>query len=109
MSVGRAILWGLIPLFLGSSGYAQGVIAIYPAPTTVTRGSTRQFTTYITVSPATVTWTVNGVTGGTTTDGTITQAGLYTAPAVIPMANVVKVRATSTAKPTVYGESVVTI
>jgi len=49
------------------------------------------------------------VVGGNPAYGTITQGGLYSAPSVIPLANAVKVRATSVPKPAVYGESVVTI
>lgn len=103
------LAWGLVPVLLCHVAYAQGVIAIYPSPTSVVKGTTQQFTKYVTVSPSTLVWSVNGVSGGNATYGTITQAGLYSAPAVIPVSNVVKVRATSTAKPAVYGESLVTI
>ncbi len=101
--------WGLAPVLLCQALYAEGVIAIYPAPTSVTKGATRQFSTYVTVSPNTATWSVNGVTGGDAANGTVTATGLYTAPSVIPMANVVTVRATSTAMPAVYGDSKVTL
>jgi IPT/TIG domain len=46
-----------------------------------------------------VTWKVNGVVGGNETVGTITQSGIYTAPAVIP-AMPLSVNATSAADPT---------
>ncbi len=101
--------WGLAPLLFCQFVQAQGVIAIYPAPTTVVRGDTKSFSSYVAVSPNTITWSVNGVTGGDMTNGLITQAGVYTAPVTIPMANVVKVRATSTVTPSIYGESAVTI
>ncbi len=101
--------WALVPIFFTQLVYAQGVIAVYPSPASISKGTTRQFTTYVSVSPNSVTWTVNGVAGGDATNGTITPAGLYSAPAIIPMANVVMVRATSTAKPAIYGESTVTI
>ncbi|MBL9186434.1 MAG: DUF1800 family protein [Opitutaceae bacterium] len=65
----------------------------------VTAGSTRQLTAYVPLSPNTVTWSVNGVTGGNSTVGTVSGSGLYRAPAVIPASNVVSVRATSTAYP----------
>ncbi len=91
------------------SSLAQGVVAIYPAPASVAKGTTLQFASYVAVSPNTVTWSVNGVDGGTPAYGTITSTGLYSAPAIIPMANVVKVRATSTAQPSVFGDSMVTI
>lgn len=103
------LAWGLAPLLLCQFGYGQPMVVTYPATVSVARNATQQFTTYVTVSPSTVTWSVNGVSGGNATYGTISTSGLYTAPADVPMANVVKVRATSTAKPELYGESTVTI
>src|SRR5215471_7061540 len=93
---------GLALLCLCQLGFSQGVIAIYPSPASVTKGTSQQFTKYVTISPNTITWSVNGVIGGNTTYGTITSAGLYSAPTIIPAANVVKVRATSTANPSIY-------
>ena len=98
-----------VPILFCQIALADSVIAIYPSPANVIKEKTTQFTTYITVSPATVNWSVNGMVGGNATYGTVSPAGLYTAPAVIPMANVVDVRATSTAMTTVYGASAVTI
>src|SRR5713226_1301883 len=68
-------------------------------------GQTRQMTAYVPLTPNTVSWTVNGVVGGDTANGTVSTAGLYTAPAVIPMNNVVHVRATSTAFTSIFGEA----
>ncbi len=99
----------LVPVLIGQLALAQGVIAIYPAPTSVEKGTTRQFSSYVAVSPNGVSWSVNGITGGNSTIGTVTGAGLYTAPALIPPANVVKIRATSTSQTSVFGESAVTI
>ena len=103
------LAWGLAPVLLCQLALADSVVTIYPSPVSVTKGNTQQFTTYITISPSTVTWSVNGVVGGDAVNGTVTQAGLYTAPAVIPMANVVNVRATSVPMPAVFGGSNVTI
>lgn len=47
-----------------------------------------------------VTWQVNGVTGGSGTNGTITTAGLYTGPAALPSGNAVTVNAISQSTPT---------
>ncbi len=66
---------------------------------TVTVGTSRQLTAYVPLSPNTVAWSVNGVAGGNATIGTVSASGLYQAPAAIPAANVVSVRATSTAYP----------
>jgi uncharacterized protein (DUF1800 family) len=48
----------------------------------------------------TVTWQVNGVTGGNTTLGTITTTGKYSAPSVVPSPSTVTVAAVSAADPT---------
>src|SRR5712671_4876929 len=49
-----------------------------------------------------VSWSVNGVSGGDTADGTI-AGGLYTAPANLPSTNPVTITATSVADPTKSG------
>ena len=46
-----------------------------------------------------VTWQVNNATGGSASAGTITQAGLYTAPATLPSPAAVTVTAVSTSNP----------
>jgi uncharacterized protein (DUF1800 family) len=50
-----------------------------------------------------VTWQVNGVTGGSSSEGTITAAGLYTPPAAIPSPNTVTISAVSQASPAISG------
>jgi YD repeat-containing protein len=67
-------------------------------------GATVQFSAVVTPLPAdqSVTWSVNGITGGNTTVGTISAGGLYTAPN--QTINAV-VRATSVATPTLFGET----
>lgn len=65
----------------------------------VTASGSRQLTAYVPLSPNTVTWSVNGVAGGDATHGTVSASGLFKAPATIPTANAVSVRATSTAYP----------
>ena len=57
-------------------------VAISPTSITLAAGATKQFS--VTTIPANlqVTWAVNGLTGGNSAVGTITQAGLYTAPQV---------------------------
>src|SRR5438105_1720914 len=97
-----------LPILLCPIAYAAGVVAIYPSPTDITPGSTRQFTIYNSTSGAGVTWTVNGITGGNSMIGTVTQGGLYTAPMSVPVQNVVTVTATSTPSG-VNGSSKVTI
>ncbi|HXC94107.1 MAG TPA: DUF1800 family protein [Edaphobacter sp.] len=61
-------------------------------------GTTVQFTATVTGSSNTaVTWQVNGVSGGAAATGTISSAGLYTAPAAIPNPNMVTITAVSQA------------
>lgn len=96
-------------LFWMAVGTAQAQIVVYHTTESVEKGTTRQFTAYVPLSPNTIKWSVNGVLGGNTTVGTVTQAGLYTAPVVIPANNVVQVQATSTAYPTITGAATVTI
>ncbi len=60
-------------------------VSINPASATVNTGAAQQFTATVTgTANTTVTWQVNGVTGGNSTAGTISSNGLYTAPAVVP-------------------------
>ena len=67
-------------------------------------GTTTQFTAAVAnTSNTAVTWQVNGVTGGSVSTGTISAAGLFTAPAVIPGGAAVTVGAVSQASPTVSG------
>jgi uncharacterized protein (DUF1800 family) len=72
-------------------------------------GNSTQLTAYVPLSPNAVTWSVNGVTEGNSTYGTVSTTGLYTAPTVIPMNNAVKVTATSTAYPTKSASVTITI
>ncbi len=63
-------------------------------------GETQQFTATVTGAINTaVTWSVDNVTGGNTSVGTISSAGLYSAPATAPGAGVT-IRATSQASAT---------
>lgn len=64
-------------------------------------GQTTQFTASVAnTSNQAVTWQVNGVPGGSAATGTISAAGLYTAPSVIPTPDTVTVAAISAASAT---------
>ncbi|MGE3334428.1 MAG: DUF1800 family protein [Rhodospirillaceae bacterium] len=76
-------------------------ITVYSAGSVVV-GQTRQLTAYVPLSPNTVVWTVNGISGGDSTVGTVSSSGLYMAPSVPPAEGQVSVRATSTAYPEKY-------
>ncbi len=71
---------------------------------------TQQFTaTILGTTNTDVTWTVNGVAGGNSTLGTISNTGLYTAPAYPPSPTTVTVTATSVAESSIAVSSMVTV
>jgi hypothetical protein len=85
-------------------------ISISPTSATVKVRQTRQFTATVQNNPNTsVVWKVNGVTGGHSTVGTISTAGLYKAPNTVPNPAVVTVSATSVAEPTKTATAAVTV
>ena len=101
----------LVPalLFAASALCAQSV-AVSPTTASVAVGGTVQFTKSTNMlSPETVTWSVAGIAGGNSTVGTITTAGLYTAPAAIPAPATLTVTATSTANPAPSASASVTV
>jgi sugar lactone lactonase YvrE len=98
-------LWGC-----GASLPQIPAVSIAPAAVTLQAGGgTQQFTATVTnASNTTVVWKVNGHMGGDATNGTITQAGLYTAPATVPSAPVT-VEAVSAANATSQASAVITL
>src|SRR5450755_1103752 len=81
----------LLPL----SAQTRGVVTVYSSGVVVV-GTTQQYLVYVgDIVPTTVTWSVNDVSGGNSTIGTISSTGLYTAPTVAPTPNVITVKATS--------------
>jgi hypothetical protein len=76
----------------------------------VTINSTVQFSAAVTGNPnQNVTWQVNQVDGGNSQVGTISTAGVYTAPANVPNPATVSVSAVSNAVPSVSGSLKITI
>jgi uncharacterized protein (TIGR03437 family) len=75
-------------------------VSVSPPAATVRAATTQQFTATVagTANPA-VTWTVNQITGGNAEVGTISPAGVYTAPTTVPTESAVAVRAVSAADP----------
>ena len=116
-------LFAAIGFTQGCAGGATGSAAPAPTPTpppisvTVTPsgalvllGNAQTFTAAVTNAGNTsVTWSVNGVPGGNSATGTITAAGIYTAPADLPSPAAVQVTATSNADPTRSSSATVTI
>lgn len=85
-------------------------VTVAPATATVPRGTTKQFTAAVTgTADQRVRWRVAGVLGGNSTVGTITNTGLYTAPAVPPATQPVVISANSVAAPGVVGRAKVTV
>ncbi len=85
-------------------------VSITPTSATLGCGTTQQFSA--TVSNSTnqaVTWQVNGVTGGNSTEGAISANGLYTAPSAVPNPASVTVSAIPQADPTKSASATVTI
>jgi hypothetical protein len=87
-------------------------VAASCVPNSVQTGLTSQCTATVTGTGAyssTVSWSVSGVAGGNSTVGTISAAGLYTAPSAVPTANPVSITATSTEDGTKSGSTMVTV
>ncbi len=66
-----------------SSG-SSPTITVTPATVALQVGLTQQFTATLTNTTNKATWSVNGVAGGNSSVGTVSAAGLYTAPATLP-------------------------
>jgi uncharacterized protein (DUF1800 family) len=80
--------------------FGPTVVTISPTSFTTPVNGTRQLTAQVSgVKNKAVTWSVNNIVGGNSTVGTISSAGLYTAPAVPPVDWTVTIRATSVATP----------
>jgi hypothetical protein len=103
-----------------ASVVVHGAIAVTvaPNPVTVAPFATQQFTATVAgTSSKGVTWEVNGVVSGSSTTGTISTSGLYTAPNSVPttssggksVATTVTVTAVSQADSTAQGNVAVKI
>jgi hypothetical protein len=102
----------------GGSGGATsttppGTVAVAIAPTSasvVIATGTQTFSATVTGSSDTgVTWQVNSVAGGNATVGTISAAGVYTAPATLPSPATVTVTAVADADSTKTASATVTL
>ncbi|MGA3017527.1 MAG: DUF1800 family protein [Bryobacteraceae bacterium] len=76
-------------------------VTLTPATSTIRCGATLALTAKVAnTNNLTVIWEVNGQTGGSSTVGTISATGVYTAPADLPSSAAVIVTAVSQAAPT---------
>ena len=97
---------------LGRSTGGGGSVSVSVSPTsaTVAPGATQQFQATVSgASDTSVTWQVNGVAGGNTSAGTISTAGLYTAPASVTEVTTVTVTAVANADNTKSASASVTV
>jgi Glycosyl hydrolases family 39/Bacterial Ig-like domain (group 2) len=99
--------YSVVAISLSASGPQGVLVGVSPASATVAVNQKQQFTA--TVSGATnpsVTWSVDNVLGGSSTMGTVSSSGLYTAPAA---AGQHTVTATSVQDPTRSASAQVTV
>jgi hypothetical protein len=83
-------------------------VSVAPNPITIRAGLSQPFMATVTNSSNTsVTWQVNGVTGGSAATGTISTSGVYVAPLAVPSPNSVTVQAVSVADTDASGQSAV--
>ena len=86
------------------------LVEVCPAADSVQAGGSATFTaTLANTTNAAVTWQVNGLAGGNATVGTITSAGVYSAPASVPMPATVTITAVSVGDATATGSAQLTI
>jgi hypothetical protein len=89
---------------------ASTSVAVTPPTANIRVGDTFQFTATVSGNSNTsVTWAVNGTSGGSSTLGTISASGSYTAPTAIPSPNSLTVSATSVASAAATSSSAVTV
>ena len=88
----------------------QITVTVTPSSATVRAGDTQQFTATVTgTTNQSVNWSVNGISGGNQTTGTISASGTYTPPAQLPTPNQVQVMATSVADASANSSAKVTL
>jgi hypothetical protein len=84
-------------------------ITISPDTANVPSYQSLQFSAAVQNSSASIIWQVDSVTGGDSTNGTITPSGLYTAPASVPSPPTVTVTAFLQTNSSIFASAVVTV
>ena len=98
------------PTAQNTAGCVSTTVAVTPATVSLEVSGGYTFTAAVTnASNTAVTWQVNGTVGGNATLGTISTAGVYTAPASVPTPATLTVTAVSAADTTKSASSQVTI
>lgn len=87
-----------------------GVVTISPTSAVLLPKAAQQFTATVsgTATPS-MTWSVNGIVGGNATVGTISSAGLYTAPAAVPSPPTLTVAASNISDQALFATATVAI
>ena len=89
---------------------AKVMINVSPATAQLPADTTQQFAATVTgPSNTAVIWSADGVVGGNSTVGTISGAGLYTAPATVPTPPQVTITATSAADGVTNASATITV
>src|SRR5712691_10802839 len=89
---------------------ASITVTITPGSASVVLGNTQTFSATVTnATDTSVTWSVNGIAGGSVSAGAISAAGVYTAPADLPASVTAQITATSVADATKSATATVTI
>lgn len=108
VSVAYPAASGAATVYVGAG--SPVVVTVSPSSASVVVGQTQQFSAQVTgTSNTAVTWSVGGIGCSGASCGTVTQNGLYTAPATQPTPSSVNVTATSQADSTRSGSAIVTI
>jgi uncharacterized protein (DUF1800 family) len=85
-------------------------VTVSPSAASVVAAATQQFSAIVSgTSNTAVTWSVNGALGGNATLGTVSAAGLYTAPNAVPNPATISVSASSVANPSSLSSATVTV
>lgn len=85
-------------------------ISVAPVAVTVALGGTQQFQAAVTgTTNLAVTWKINGLVGGSADVGTISAAGIFTAPNAVPTAGNVTIQAVAAADPAAVATATVTL
>jgi hypothetical protein len=99
-----------IDSLLGLGGKSSVTVVVAPKTQSVVVATTQQFTATVTGSSNTaVAWSVGGTNCSTQDCGSISAAGLYTAPKTIPNPALIAVTAISNANSADFGAAAVTI
>lgn len=96
--------------YAGTPPQNNVTVTVQPLTANVVLGQSQQFQATVSgTSNDAVSWTVNGTVGGNSASGTVSPAGLYTAPATMPSPPNVTVTAVSQASPQASGSATVTL